>query len=99
MPAYSVEAAAVITALPNAFFAGTQLPLKITLRSSTLNSERTILLDLCLRHGKYARVAGAKAVPPAAAKVITDVTAQVMAAHVTLITGDTNRHIKVTPQR
>ena len=44
-----------------------------------------ILMDLCLRHGKHTRVAGAKVAPPVAAKVIADVTAQVMAAHVTFI--------------
>ena len=57
-----------------------------------------ILMDPCLRHGKYACVHGAIAAPPAAAKAITEVTAQITAAYVTLIIGDTTRHTKVTPQ-
>ena len=85
--AYSTKAAAVIAALPNIASAGAQPPLKILFRSSTPSSERTILMDLYLRRGKYACVAGASAAP-ADAKVIIDVTAQVMVAHVTPIIGD-----------
>ena len=84
----SIEAAVVVAALPNTFSAAAHSP-KYNFRSSTSNSERTILMDI-LTHEKYACVAGAKATLPAAAKIITDVTAQVMAAHVTLIVGGKN---------
>ena len=88
----------VITALPNTVSTGPQFPLKIHFCSTTRNSERTILLDPCLRQGNYACVPGANLAPPATAKVITDVTAQVMAVHVTQIIVYTTRHTKVTPQ-
>ena len=86
--AYSIKVAAVIAALPNIASAGDQPPLKISYRPSTPNSKRTILMDLYLRRRKYAC-----APPPAVAKVIIDVTAQVMVVHVTPIIGDT------TPRR
>ena len=60
----STEAAVVIADLPNAASAGAHLPLKIPFRSSTFNSERTILMDPCSRQGKSVSVAGASAPPP-----------------------------------
>ena len=82
-PTYSIEAAVATAAQPNTASAGVQLPLKPHYLSSTPISERTALMDPCLRHGKYACADGAKAAHSAAAKVTTDVTAQVMATHVT----------------
>ena len=87
-----------IAALPNTVSAGPQPPFKLHFRPTTPNSKRTILMDLCLRQGKYRCVAGAKMAPPAAAKVMTDVTPQVMAVHVTQTIGYATRHTKVTPQ-
>ena len=95
--ACSIEADVVIAALPNTVSAAVHSPLNIRFCTSTPNLKHTILMDI-LRRGKYACVAGAKVVPPSAAKVKTDVTAQVMAAHVTLIIGGTIRHTMVIPQ-
>ena len=55
-------------------------------------------MDLCSRHGNYACVAGVSEILPAAAKVMTYVTAPIMAAHGTLIIGDIFRHTNVTKQ-
>ena len=88
----STEVDVVIAALPSTASAGAQPPLKTPFHSSTLNSERTILIDPCSRHGKYACVAGVSAPPPEAAKVMTDVTEQVMAADVALTFEYTARH-------
>ena len=82
-PTYSREAAVGTAVQPNTASAGAQLPLKAYFLSSTPNLERSTLVDPCLRRGKYACADGAKAAPSAASKVITDVTAQVMATHVT----------------
>ena len=96
--AYNIKVVVVIAALPSTASAGVQPPLKIRSSSSTPNSERTILMDPYLRRGKDTCVAGTSATPPAVAKVKIDVTTQVMAAHVTVIIGDTTRHTKVTPK-
>ena len=96
-PACSIEADVVIAALPNTVSAAVQSPLNIPFCTSTPNLERTIHQDI-LKRGKYACVAGAIAVPSSSAKVKTDVTTQVMAAHVTLIIGGTIGHTMEIPQ-
>ena len=86
------------TALPETVSAGGMSSLKISSLFSTPISERTMPMGPRSRHGKYACVTGASESPPVVAKDITDVTAQVMAAHITLIIGDTSRHTKVITQ-
>ena len=95
---YRKWGAVVIAALPNIASAGARPPLKIPFRSSNPNSKHKILMDAYLTHENYACGAGANVPSPTAAKVTTDVTAQVITAHVTPITGDTARHTTVTPQ-